>query len=105
MVSLHGAYDGPWIIKAAVEKVGNSKDVEALIKALETVEVKHGFWTWKFDKCHDPVKGYPYFPIIYGQFQENGKYVAVFSEDVRKIANPNDKFIRVKELKAKAGRK
>lgn len=103
--STYGAYDGPWIIKAAVEKVGNSKDVEALIKALETVEVKHGFWTWKFDKCHDPVKGYPYFPIIYGQFQENGKYIAVFSEDVRKIANPNDKFIRVKDLRAKAGRK
>jgi branched-chain amino acid transport system substrate-binding protein len=103
--STYGAYDGPWIIKAAVEKVGNSKDVEALIKALETVEVKHGFWTWKFDKCHDPVKGYPYFPIIYGQFQENGKYMAVFSEDVRKIANPNDKFIRVKDLRAKAGRK
>jgi branched-chain amino acid transport system substrate-binding protein len=103
--STYGAYDGPWIIKAAVEKVGNAKDIEALIKALETVEVKRGFWTWKFDKCHDPVKGYPYHPYILGQFQENGDYVAVFSDDVKKIANPNKKFIRVKELREKAGRK
>jgi branched-chain amino acid transport system substrate-binding protein len=103
--STYGAYDGPWIIKAAVEKVGNTKDIEALIKALETVEVKRGFWTWKFDKCHDPVKGYPYHPLLNAQFQENGKYLMIFSEDIRKIANPNDKFIRVKELRAKVGQK
>jgi ABC-type branched-subunit amino acid transport system substrate-binding protein len=105
IASTYGAYDGPWIIKAAIEKVGQSNDVEALIKALETVEVKRGFWTWKFDKCHDPVKGYPYQPHIMGQFQDNGKYVIVFDEDVRKITNPKEKFIHVKELRARASQK
>jgi ABC-type branched-subunit amino acid transport system substrate-binding protein len=42
--STYGAYDGPWVIKAAVEKVGNTKDLNALIKALETTEAKRGFW-------------------------------------------------------------
>jgi hypothetical protein len=51
------------------------------------------------------LKGSPYHPTILAQFQENGKYTAVFDENLRKLANPNDKFIRVKELRAKAGRK
>jgi len=105
IASTYGAYDGPWIIKAAVEKAGRINDVGTLIKALETVEVQRGFWKWKFDKCHDPVKGYPYHPTPLGQFQENGKYRAVFSEEIRKLANPNDGFIHVKELRAKFGQK
>jgi branched-chain amino acid transport system substrate-binding protein len=105
IASTYGAYDGPWIIKAAVEKVGHTNDVGALIKALESVEAQRGFWTWKFDKCHDPVKGHPYHPTILAQFQEDGKYVAVFDDSLRKLTNPNDKFIHVKELRAKFGRK
>lgn len=103
--STYGAYDGPWILKAAVEKVGNTKDVEALIKALETGQAQRGFWVWGFDRCHEVLKGSPNQPLIIGQFQENGKYVAVFNEEIRKITNPNEKFVPVKELRAKAGRK
>jgi branched-chain amino acid transport system substrate-binding protein len=100
--SAYGAYDGPWIIKAAVEKVGHTQDVGALIKALESVELKHGFWTWKFDTCHDPVKGYPYYPTIFGEFQRDGNYVCIFPEELRKMANPKEKYVHVKELRAKA---
>jgi len=103
--SAYGAYDGPWIIKAAVEKVGHTNDVGALIKALESVEVKHGFWAWKFDACHDPLKGFPYFPTIFGQFQKDGNYVCVFPEELRKMANPKEKYVHVKELRAKAAQK
>jgi branched-chain amino acid transport system substrate-binding protein len=103
--STPGAYDGPWVLKTAVEKLGNSQDVEGLIKTIEGIEVQRGFWKWKFDKCHDPVKGYPYFPMIKGQFQEDGNYRVIFSDDVRKLANPTKKFIRAKELREKAGRK
>jgi branched-chain amino acid transport system substrate-binding protein len=101
IASTYGAYDGPWILKGAIEKAGRANDVEALIKTLESIEVKHGFWTWKFDKCHDPLKGYPYLPTIMGQFQQNGDYVAIFSEDIRKMADPKKKFMGVKELKTK----
>lgn len=101
--STYGACDSPWVLKAAVEKVGDTKDVDALIAAMETVEAQYAFWKWKFDEFHDPVKGDPYFPMIHGQFQENGKFVVVDSEDLRKLTNPDDKFIPVKELRAKAG--
>ncbi len=103
--STYGAYDGPWILKTAIEKVGKTNDVDALIKALETTQTQHGFWIWKFDKCHDPLKGYPYWPIIQAQFQKDGGYVVIFSEDIRKIANPQKKFIAVKELRGKEGQK
>jgi hypothetical protein len=43
-------------------------------------------------------------PTICGQFQGKDKYIAVFDEGVRKLANPSDKFIRVKELRAAAGK-
>ena len=105
IASTYGAYDGPWVIKAAVEKAGGTNNIGALIKALESIEAQRGFWKWKFDKCHGPVKGYPYHPTILAQFQENGKYTAVFSEELRTMTNPKDKFIRVKELRAKAGKK
>ncbi len=107
IASTYGAYDGPWIIKAAMEKLGNAhaQDMPALIKTLENIEAQRGFWKWRFDKCHDPVKGYPNHPTILAQFQENGKYIAVFDDNLRKLTNPKDKFIRVKDLRAKAGRK
>jgi branched-chain amino acid transport system substrate-binding protein len=105
IASTYGAYDGPWVIKAAVEKAGGTNNLGALIKAMESIEAQRGFWKWKFDKCHDPVKGYPYHPTILAQFQENGKYTAVFSEELKKMTNPKDNFIRVKELRSKFGKK
>jgi branched-chain amino acid transport system substrate-binding protein len=100
----YGTCDGPYILKAAIEKAGGTKDINKLISALETVEVQNAFWIWKFDKNHEPYKGSPYLPTICGQFQGKDKYIAVFDEGVRKLANPNDKFIRVKELRAAAGK-
>jgi len=104
MNSTFHAYDSPWLLKTAVEDVGNAEDVEALIKALEALEMRNIAFTWKFDECHDPVVGYPpYMPYNYGQFQEDGKVVSIFPEGIRELVNPDDHFVRVKELREKAG--
>lgn len=103
LASTYGAYDGPWIVKGAAEKAGTVTDADKLIKALEQVEVQHGFWKWKFDARHEPVKGYPYHPSLIGQFQEDGKFVLVHPPELVKITNPDAKYIRTKELKKRAG--
>lgn len=103
MASVYGCYDSPWILKAAVEKVGGTKDVDAVIKALETVEIQRGFYKMKFDGRHDQVKGYPYQPVPIGQFQEDGTYVLVFPQELVKLTNPGGKYIRVKDLRKQAG--
>ena len=105
MASTYAAADGPYMIKGAIEKVKNATDATAIIKALETIEVKNAFWTWKFDKCHDAVKGYPYYSLVYGQHQGLNKYVVVWPEEIRKLTNPKDKFIPVKELRKMAAGK
>jgi branched-chain amino acid transport system substrate-binding protein len=101
--STYGAYDGTWILKEAIEKAGSADDVEKLIKTIEGGQFQHGFWVWAFDKRHEPKKGYPYEPMLLGQFQENGRYVLVHSKELVKITNPKDKYIRVKDLRKKAG--
>jgi len=103
LASTYGACDGPFIFKNAVEKAG-AMDMNKVIKALETGEFQHAFWKWKFDKRHEPVKGYPYYPNIWGQHQGPDKYRVVFQEDIRKLANPDQRFMPVKELRKKAGK-
>jgi branched-chain amino acid transport system substrate-binding protein len=103
LASTYGAYDGPWILKGAAEKVGGVDDVEKLIKALETGKFQRGFWVWAFDKRHEPQKGFPYLPTILGQFQENGEYVCVHPDKLIQMTNPKKKYVRVKELRKRAG--
>jgi branched-chain amino acid transport system substrate-binding protein len=105
MNSTYPCYDSPWMFKKAAESAKSTTDANAIIKALETVETQQIAWTWKFNKAHDPVYGYPpYMPFTFGQFQENGKVVAIYPDAVKKLANPNDGFIRVKDLRAKAAK-
>jgi len=104
MASTYACYDSPWMLKAALEKVGNTKDGDALIKALEEVEIQRGFFKMKFDKRHEQVKGYPYQPMLCGQFQLNGKYVLVNEPELIKVTNPGEKYIHVTELKKLAAR-
>jgi hypothetical protein len=99
------AYDTPWVLKAVIEKVRKVEDMDGIIKSLEKTEVQYGSFIWKWGKCHDAIKGYPYFPHTYGQFQGPGKLAMIFPEGVRELVNPNDKFIRVKELRKRAGLK
>jgi hypothetical protein len=104
--STYGAYDGPWILKEVAEKVGSVndvKDVDKLIKAIEKGEFQHGFWVWAFDKRHEPKKGNPYQPTLFGQFQEDGRFVLVHPKELVEITNPKDKYVRVKELRKRAG--
>jgi ABC-type branched-subunit amino acid transport system substrate-binding protein len=99
-----GTYDSPWILKKIVEMVGNVKDVDKMIKTLEKTEVTHKFWTWAFNNRHDAKFGYPpYMPYVLGQFQKDGKFVAIFPPEVVKLVNPNGKFIKVKDLRKMAG--
>ncbi len=105
MNSTYPSYDSPWIFKAAAESVKTASNFDAIIKALETVQMQRICWTWKFNKCHDPMTGYPpYMPYQYGQFQENGKVVAVFPPGIVQKVNPKNGFIRVKELRAKTAK-
>ncbi|WP_054030568.1 ABC transporter substrate-binding protein [Desulfatitalea tepidiphila] len=103
LASTYGAYDGPWIVKGAAEKAGTVNDVGKLISALEKVEIQRGFWKWKFDERHEPLKGHPYHPSLIGQFQEDGKFVLVYPPELVKITNPEATYIRSKELKKRAG--
>jgi branched-chain amino acid transport system substrate-binding protein len=99
MVSTYIGYDGPFLFKEAIEKIKNPKDMLGIIKFLETTPVKRAFWSWQFDKYHDPIYGYPYFTCVYGQHQGPDKFVVIFPEKIRQITNPKDKFIPVKELR------
>ncbi|MCK9274519.1 MAG: ABC transporter substrate-binding protein [Syntrophales bacterium] len=102
--STPGAYDGPWILKNAIEKAGCT-DANALIKIIETTEIQRGFSKWAFDSQHDPKKGYPYVQsFVWGQFQPDGKYVLIFPEELRKITNPDDRYIPLNDLRKQAGR-
>jgi hypothetical protein len=98
-----GAYDGPWVLKGAIEKAGSADDVEKLIKTLEGGEVQRGFFVWGFDKRHEAKKGYPYHPTLFGQFQEDGRFVLVHPKNLVEITNPRDKYVRVKDLRKRAG--
>jgi branched-chain amino acid transport system substrate-binding protein len=98
-----GAYDSPWIFKGAIEIAGSADDVEKLIKAIEGGEFQRGFWVWAFDKRHEPKKGYPYHPLPIGQFQEDGRYILVHPNNLVDITNPKNKYVRVKELRKRAG--
>jgi branched-chain amino acid transport system substrate-binding protein len=102
LASTYGAYDGPWILKAAAEEVGDF-DVEKLIKAIEKGEFRHSSWIWAFDKRHEPKKGYPYLPNIMGQFQEDGRYIVVLPQKLIEVTNPKAKYVRVKDLRKRAG--
>jgi len=99
LASTAGAYETPYVLKAAIEKVGSVKNVDAIIEALEAVRVQNAFWTWKFDEHHNPVYGYPYYTIPWGQFQKDGKFVVVNPEEIRALTNPQDNFIPVKVLR------
>lgn len=103
LASSYGAYDGPWILKGAIEKAGGADDVEKLIKAIETGEFQRGFWVWAFDKRHEPKKGHPYHPTVLGQFQENGDYILVHPKVLVDLTNPDREYVRVKELRKRAG--
>ena len=103
LASTYGAYDGPWILKGAVEKVGGTDNVDKLIKAIEDGQFQRGFWIWAFDKRHEPKKGDPYHPTLLAQFQEGGKYILVHPKSLVGITNPKDKYIRVKDLRQRAG--
>ena len=105
MNSTYPSYDSPWIFKAAAEKAKTASNADAIIKALETVQVQRISWQWKFDKCHDPITGYPpYMPYQWGQFQHDGKVVAIFPSGIAQKVNPNNSFIRVKDLRAKGAK-
>jgi len=59
---VHVAYADIYAVKAAIEKVGNTEDVEAIIHALEEVEVPYSMGRWKVQM--ERVKPYFHAKII-----------------------------------------
>jgi len=100
-VGLHtgtwAAYDLVYALKAACEKAGTTEDVEAIIKALEEIEIVGVKGTVKFDDWHRIPTGAYVTPI--GQFQEDGKLIVVWPEWLREKTNPEDHYKTLEELR------
>jgi hypothetical protein len=43
-------------------------------------------------------------PYQWGQFQENGKIVAIFPPGIAQMVNPKSGFVRVKDLRARTAK-
>lgn len=91
---VHCAYDDIYLLKAAIEKAGTADDVEAIIKAMETVEIDGSMGKVKYEeqkiapyfhsrKVVDPAnpkKELGYMQIGCCQFQQNGEMVPIWPE-------------------------
>ena len=47
-LNAHDAYNGVYLVKKAIEKAGTADDVNAIIKALEEVEIEGTLWNFSF---------------------------------------------------------
>ncbi len=92
---VHCAYNDVYFLKAAIEKAGTADDVEALIKAMETVETEGTIGKVKYEEqkiapyFHSLISVYPdnpkkeqtgYLQIGGCQFQLNGEMVPTWPE-------------------------
>jgi len=93
-----GSYDSVYMIKAAMEKT-KTADIEALIKALESIEMTGVYGIIKYDNTHTCKFGWPYMDFPYGEFQHGGELVIVHPENVAKATNPTKPYIPVKQLR------
>lgn len=96
-------YDVPYLIKAAAESAGTSEDTEALIKALERIEMIGVWGLAAFDESHSYKWGAPYMDNARAQIQKDGEFVVLFPYKVAEASNPGKTFVPVRELRTKAG--
>lgn len=102
----YASYHALYLLKAAAEKVGSVDDLEALIKAMEKVEVLGTTGIQAFKPQDHQVKfNYPYIATVLVQWQGEGDVVALYPPEILKRANPNRGFISPKELRIRAGRR
>lgn len=94
----YASYDAVYLLKAAADRA-KSMDIEALIPALENLEMVSVSGKAKFDKTHTYIYGYPYITNARAQFQKDGLSVIVFPSDVAKATNPKNTFIPVSKLR------
>jgi len=94
------AYDGVYLFKAAVEKVGSLKNMDAVVKALEEVTIQGTTGIYKIKPEHQVMFGYPYIitPIV--QWQGENNVVVVYPPEVAKRANPGKGYVSPAELRA-----
>jgi len=92
------SYDSVYLIKAAAEKA-KTTEVEALIKALESIEMTGVCGKLVYGDTHTCKYGWPYLDFPYGQFQKDGELVILYPEEVAKATNPGQTFIPVRELR------
>ena len=94
----YASYDAVYLFKTAADRA-RSTDIEALIKALEAMEMVSVSGKAKFDKSHTYIYGYPYITSARAQFQKDGLSVIVYPYDVAKATNPGKTFIPVNKLR------
>ncbi len=94
----YASYDAVYLLKAAADRA-KSMDIEALIPALENLEMVSVSGKAKFDKTHSYIWGYPYVTSARAQFQKDGLSVIVFPYAVAKATNPKNTFIPVSKLR------
>jgi hypothetical protein len=104
----YNTYEAIYFMKSVIEKVGNTKDIAALIKTAETIEVPGVVGAMKFDpKSHSRsymVKGdgYPYYTIWNTQYQKEGALVVFSPQIVAEKTNPGRGFMDMSKLRAAA---
>jgi branched-chain amino acid transport system substrate-binding protein len=102
----YAAYEAIYLLKAAAEQVGSIDDVDALIKAMEKIEVLGVTGNFAFKPQDHQVKfGYPYITSALVQWQGEGDVVVVYPPEIIKRANPSRGFISPKELRIRAGKR
>jgi branched-chain amino acid transport system substrate-binding protein len=119
-LSPHFAYGNVYLLKAAMEKAGTTDDIEAIIKALEEVEIDFPFGKLSVYTKHikpyyrswnicDPADPYHALPgveaIAMAQWQEEGKRPIIFAEP-ESLAAPFahlDEYKTPNELRKEAG--
>jgi hypothetical protein len=110
----YSSYSLPLMIKGAMESVGTTTDIEAIIKALETAEVEVGDGIYKF--CNDRIPPYfhyrvtcdpknpanimkKYYSTPVCQWSLNGEMVPLYPPEVAEW----DKYKSPNELRKEAG--
>jgi len=98
-----GSYDNVYLLSEAIKIAGGTKDIEKLIKTLETIETNATTGKVKFEpKSHQAYMGYPYYTGPFAQWQGEGNVKLLYPPEVVQKNNPGAQFIHPKELREKA---
>jgi hypothetical protein len=101
----YNTYEAIYFMKSVIEKVGNTKDMAAIIKTAETIETPGIVGAMKFDpQSHTRYytvtgDGYPYYTIWNTQYQKGGALVTFSPQVVADKTNRGKGFVDVGKLR------